>query len=432
MTEGIAQGPPLSPPSFPPPKVLDGQRTAEHVEVPDSTNNSSGPLEMSWRTAAADEDMEASWKEASAGALVENNPSKLRRASSIAGNVLVAETEEGKKAFWMQRKLTEETHSRNYVRVGFPLKPALIEDEEMLGAWTVKRTEGGQYPFEMAAIKVQPHAKVFPDDDDEDEEGANGDEKQKEVSKISLMRNPKNEISALQMIKAADPDGTGHVLGAEYVVTDDVMVYIIMPYCKEGSLLDKMGASGRNGRLEEAEACKFFCDIVKGLATLQKVGLCHRNLSLERMLIRGEHCHISSLGWCVRIPTSEDGSVRHLIEPSWGCGKQPEYVAPELFLNQPFDGFAVDIWAAGVMLYLLLFGGDMLFAAPIPEDPKFQEMCVRGNLKSVVDKFQALIPSEKPVSEEAIDLVQNMLLADPAKRLTLSQIQDHPWVKGGA
>lgn len=147
------------------------------------------------------------------------------------------------------------------------------------------------------------------------------------------------------------------------------------------------------------------------------------------MLIRGDQCIISSLGWSLRVPTSEDGSVIHLLEPQVACGKKPEYIAPEVFQNEAFDGYAVDLWAAGVILYLTLFGNDMLFSAPIPEDPRFQKICVHGNLKAVVDKFQALTPDEKPVSEEAIDLLQGMLRADPAERLTLAQVQEHPWVK---
>jgi serine/threonine-protein kinase SRK2 len=147
------------------------------------------------------------------------------------------------------------------------------------------------------------------------------------------------------------------------------------------------------------------------------------------MLVRGDECLISSLGFSLRIPTSENGNVLHLIEPQLACGKRPEYVAPEIFKSQAFDGFIVDLWAVGVILYKLLFGSDMLFSAAIPEDPKFQDICLRGNLKSVVDKFHALIPDEKPVSDDAIDLLQSMLRAEPADRLTLAQIKDHPWMK---
>merc|ERR1712194_919376 len=101
----------------------------------------------------------------------------------------------------------------------------------------------------------------------------------------------------------------------------------------------------------------------------------------------------------------------------------------EVFRNEPFDGYAVDLWSAGIILYLMLFGSEMLFAAPIPEDPKFQEICMHGHLKTVVDKLQALNSAEKPVSDEAIDLLQGLLRADPTKRLTLAQVKEHAWMK---
>ena len=146
-------------------------------------------------------------------------------------------------------------------------------------------------------------------------------------------------------------------------------------------------------------------------------------------MIRGDECHIYSLGGSLRVPTSEDGTTVHKLEPQSAFGKHPEYIPPEVFRNEAFDGFAVDLWAAGVMLYLMLFGDAMMFSAPIPEDPKFQEMCLAGHLKNVVEKFQASVPDQKPVSDEAIDLLQSMLRADPEDRLTLAEVQDHPWVK---
>lgn len=413
-----AQAPASGPPAFPAPKICDGRRTAGHVQVPDPEKDDAGPLEMSWKVA-------------SAGALEEASPTKLRRTSSIAGNVLVSEeSADGKtpkKAFWLQRKMTEESHTHNYVRIGFPLQSALLDGEECQGAWTVcKADEGSMYPFEMVAIKVQSHKNVFPEEDDEH----SGSENEGEV-KMTKSRNAANEISALQLIQEVDPEGKGNVIGAELVVNDEVAIYIVMPYCKEGNMTDYIGANGKNGRLEEAVAKKLFGNIVNGLETLQKVKICHRNLNLENLLMRGDQCLISSLGWSLRVPTSEDGSVVHLLEPQSACGKKPEYIAPEVFRNEPFDGYAVDLWAAGVILYLMLLGSDMLFAAPIPEDPKFQEICVHGHLKAVVEKFQALNSDENPVSADAIDLLQGLLQADPAKRLTLAQVKEHAWMKSG-
>ena len=243
----------MAPPPFDPPKTHDGRRTAGHVQVPDPTSDTAGPLEMSWKVATA-------------GALVEPSPTKLRRTSSIAGNVLVTGTGEdgSRRAYWLQRKITEETHTHNFVRIGFPLQPFKMEGgEESNTAWTVcKASEGSMYPFEMVAIKVQGHNYVYPEeaDDDDDESGSDGDGHSK-ADRERMAKSAKNEISALQLIQAADPNGKGNVLRAEEVVDDLVHVYVVMPYCKEGTLMDQVGASP-SGRLEESVARKYFCNLV--------------------------------------------------------------------------------------------------------------------------------------------------------------------------
>ena len=224
------------------------------MQVPDPSAEAAGPLEMSW-------------KMVSAGALEEPHPpTKLRRTSSVAGNVLVVETDEGKKAYWLQRKITEESHTPNYVRIGFPLELIEYKGDTVNSSWKVKKKdEGSMYPFEMVAVKVQNSSNVFPGD------GGNGNSRDlldcgsehSHSSTSTRSRNPKNEISALQMVSSVtDTEGKGNVLGAELVCNDEVQVYIILPLCKEGALLDLIGSKEETKRLEEAEARTYFRHIL--------------------------------------------------------------------------------------------------------------------------------------------------------------------------
>jgi serine/threonine protein kinase len=108
-------------------------------------------------------------------------------------------------------------------------------------------------------------------------------------------------------------------------------------------------------------------------------------------------------------------------------------VAPELLLNKPFDGYAVDLFAAGVMLFVMLLGSEALFVAPLPEDRKFQDICVEGNLKELLQRMESKHSKSFSISIDATDLLQKMLRAEPKDRLSLSQIQQHAWVtQGGA
>jgi serine/threonine protein kinase len=96
---------------------------------------------------------------------------------------------------------------------------------------------------------------------------------------------------------------------------------------------------------------------------LQREGVCHRDLSLENVLVDGDKCMIIDMGMCLRIPYNDQskpsavtdvtrGSVRRLMKPQGVCGKH-NYMSPEIFANtDSFDGFAIDLWAAGVILYI--------------------------------------------------------------------------------
>jgi serine/threonine protein kinase len=72
---------------------------------------------------------------------------------------------------------------------------------------------------------------------------------------------------------------------------------------------------------------------------------------------------IIDMGMCLRVPYNDQskpsavidvtrGSVRRLMKPQGVCGKH-NYMSPEIFANtDSFDGFAIDLWAAGVILYI--------------------------------------------------------------------------------
>ena len=88
----------------------------------------------------------------------------------------------------------------------------------------------------------------------------------------------------------------------------------------------------------------------EGLHHLQSKGICHRDLSLENILVDGERCLIIDFGLCLRVPYTDkrnpnavadvhQGVMRRLIKPQGTCGKH-QYMAPEIFQNSDnFDGF---------------------------------------------------------------------------------------------
>ena len=155
----------------------------------------------------------------------------------------------------------------------------------------------------------------------------------------------------------------------------------------------------------------------QGLENLKSLELCHRNLSLDSVLLHGTSITFAHLIYALRIPCSDDGMV-YLIEPQDPCGTKPGSVAPEVLNNQAFDGTCVDLWSVGVMLFAMLLGVDALFDAPIREDNIFKEICLRGNLKTYAEGL----------SDSAVDLLQGLLRAEPRDRWSFETVKTHPWV----
>jgi serine/threonine protein kinase len=175
-----------------------------------------------------------------------------------------------------------------------------------------------------------------------------------------------------------------------------------------------------------------FYSFSQGLHHLQVQGVCHRDLSLENVLVHGDRCMIIDMGMCLRVPYGDPradseavtdvtrGTTRRLMRPQGVCGKH-NYMSPEIFANTDnFDGFAIDLWAAGVILYIMLTGFPPYDQAS-RTDQRF-ELIVTGRMIDQLRNWDIML------SGEAGDLMQSMLQLDPSDRLTLAEIMAHPWV----
>lgn len=101
------------------------------------------------------------------------------------------------------------------------------------------------------------------------------------------------------------------------------------------------------------------------------------------------------------------------------CGT-PGYCAPEVLLGKEY-GAGVDLWAVGVILYIMLSGFE-----PFYEEAGDQAMFQR------ILKCEYDFPSPwwDDISKEAIDLVGKLIVFEPGRRLTAAEALRHPWVQG--
>lgn len=96
------------------------------------------------------------------------------------------------------------------------------------------------------------------------------------------------------------------------------------------------------------------------------------------------------------------------------CGS-PCYAAPEMIAGKKYNGLETDIWSSGIILFAMLCG-----YLPFEDQntPKLYEKILKGEFA---------IPNH--VSKEAKDLLHKLLTVDPKKRINISNIKDHCWVK---
>jgi len=100
------------------------------------------------------------------------------------------------------------------------------------------------------------------------------------------------------------------------------------------------------------------------------------------------------------------------------CGT-PTYVAPEILSEEGY-GLEVDVWAAGVILYIMLCGF-----------PPFRSVNRKQTeLFDLIEKceYEFLEPYWDDVSENAKDLISKILVTGKDKRLSSKQVFDHPWL----
>ena len=178
---------------------------------------------------------------------------------------------------------------------------------------------------------------------------------------------------------------------------------IIMEYISGGNLQNFVK---KRRKLCEKTAKILFRQIIQGIKYIHSRGIVHRDIKLENILL--------DLNNIIKIC---DFGVGKLIKPSTilkdQCGT-PVYMAPEIIKGEGYHGFPVDIWSAGVALYIML-SGSLPFNKDKEHDLEFS--ILNNNLKEISD-----------ISEDANNLLKNILEKDPNKRFTANQILEHPWM----
>ena len=184
--------------------------------------------------------------------------------------------------------------------------------------------------------------------------------------------------------------------------TDKYML-IIMEYISGGNLQNFVK---KRRKLCEKTARILYRQLIQGIKYIHSKGIVHRDIKLENILL--------DLNNIVKICDFGVGKLTQKGQKlSDQCGT-PVYMAPEIIKGDGYEGFPVDVWSSGVALYIMLSGN-----IPFNRDKTHDLQSAILNLpyKKIDD-----------ISDNANDLLKNILEKDPNKRFTPAQILEHPWM----
>ena len=187
------------------------------------------------------------------------------------------------------------------------------------------------------------------------------------------------------------------------VIETKYIIYLVQEYVQGKELNDYLYTKGK---LSEIEACKFFHQIISGLSYLHHCGIVHRDFKPENILLTNDDKILKIIDFGLG-NTYEKGQLLKT-----GCGS-PCYIPPEMIKEMGYNGEETDIWSAGIILYLMLCG-----TLPFYEEDN-------QLLYQKIIKGEYTIP--KYLSEEAKDIIKQILEVDPKKRINFEKIKKHPW-----
>nr|GMD39787.1 calcium-dependent protein kinase 32-like [Ipomoea batatas] len=190
---------------------------------------------------------------------------------------------------------------------------------------------------------------------------------------------------------------------------DDQAVHLVMELCEGGELFDRIVA---RGHYTERAAAVVTRTIVEVIQMCHKHGVMHRDLKPENFLFanKKETAALKAIDFGLSVFFKPGERFNEIVG-------SPYYMAPEVLKRN--YGPEVDVWSAGVILYILLCGVPPFWA-------ETEQGVAQAIIRSVVDFRRDPWPK---VSDNAKDLVKKMLNPDPSKRLTAQEVLDHPWLQ---
>ncbi|XP_023537144.1 calcium-dependent protein kinase 11-like [Cucurbita pepo subsp. pepo] len=199
-----------------------------------------------------------------------------------------------------------------------------------------------------------------------------------------------------------------HIVQIKGTYEDSVFVHLVMELCAGGELFDRILLKGHYSEREAAKLIKIIVGVVENCHSL---GVMHRDLKPENFLFDNpsEDAKLKTTDFGLSVFYQPGQSFSDVVG-------SPYYVAPEVLRKH--YGHEVDVWSAGVILYILLSGVPPFWAET---DSGIFRQILYGKLDFNSDPW----PN---ISDSAKDLIRKMLERDPKERISAHEVLCHPWI----
>ncbi|XP_078574562.1 5'-AMP-activated protein kinase catalytic subunit alpha-2-like isoform X11 [Branchiostoma floridae x Branchiostoma japonicum] len=218
------------------------------------------------------------------------------------------------------------------------------------------------------------------------------------IKSLDVVGKIRREIQNLKLFRHP------HIIKLYQVISTPADIFMVMEYVSGGELFDYIV---KHGKLKEAEARRFFQQIISGVDYCHRHMIVHRDLKPENLLLdSNRNVRIADFGLSNMMADGE------FLRTS--CGS-PNYAAPEVISGKLYAGPEVDVWSCGVILYALLCG-------TLPFDDE--------HVPTLFKKIKGgVFPIPDHLSPTVVGLLRHMLEVDPVKRATIPEIREHEWTK---
>uniref|UniRef100_A0A672H2S0 Serine/threonine-protein kinase DCLK2 n=1 Tax=Salarias fasciatus TaxID=181472 RepID=A0A672H2S0_SALFA len=213
-----------------------------------------------------------------------------------------------------------------------------------------------------------------------------------------------SEVSILRRVKHPNI-----VLLIEEMDTSNEL-YLVMELVKGGDLFDAITSSNK---YTEADASCMLFNLASAIKYLHGLNIVHRDIKPENLLVYEHQDGSKSL------KLGDFGLATVVNGPLYTVCGTPTYVAPEIVAETGY-GLKVDIWAAGVITYILLCGFPPFRGSGEDQEALFEQI-LKGQLDFPTSYWEN-------VSDSAKALIGGMLQVDVDERYSALQVLEHPWV----